>query len=109
MSEVRYYTDEHISRAVVRGLRQRGINVLSVAEANKLGATDEDHLAFALAEGRVVFTHDDDFLRLASSGKAHAGIVYAPNHTPIGKIIQNLMLIYEVLEAEEMVGNVEYL
>lgn len=72
MSEVRYYTDEHISRAVVRGLRQRGINVLSVAEANRLGATDEEHLAFALAEGRVVFTHD------ATGGRLLAGSRDAP-------------------------------
>ena len=109
MSKIRYYTDEHIAKAVIRGLRQRGVDVLTVSEANKLGADDKEHLAFALAEGRVVFTQDDDFLRLASSGKAHAGIVYAPQHTPIGKIIKGLMLIYQVLEAEEMIGNAEYL
>jgi uncharacterized protein with PIN domain len=109
VSKLRYYADEHVSKAVIRGLRQRGVDVLTVPEANKLGATDEEHLAFALAEGRVVFTQDDDFLRLASSGKAHAGIVYAPQHTPIGEIIQGLMLIFQVLEAEDMIGNVEYL
>jgi uncharacterized protein with PIN domain len=109
VSKVRYYTDEHVAKAVIRGLRQRGVDVLTVSEANMLGADDEDHLSFALTEGRVVFTQDDDFLRLASSGKAHAGIVYAPQHTPIGEIIQGLMLIYQVLEAKEMIGNVEYL
>lgn len=109
MSKLRYYSDEPISKAVIRGLRQRGVDVLTVPEADKLGATDEEHLAFALAEGRVIFTQDDDFLRLASAGKAHAGIIYAPQHTPVGKIIQGLLLIYQVLEAEEMIGNIEYL
>ena len=109
MSKIRYYTDEHVAKAVIRGLRQRGVDVLTVPEANKLGVDDEGHLAFALLESRVVFTQDDDFLRLASSGNAHAGIVYAPQHTPIGEIIQGLMLIYQVLEAEEMIGKVEYL
>jgi hypothetical protein len=109
VSKVRYYTDEHVAKAVIRGLRQRGVDVLTVFEANRLGANDEEHLSFALGESRVVFTQDDDFLRLASSGKAHAGIVYAPQHTPIGEIIKGLMLIYQVLEAEEMMGNVEYL
>ncbi len=33
-----------------------------------LGASDEEHLAFALAEGRVIFTQDADFLRLAAEG-----------------------------------------
>jgi uncharacterized protein with PIN domain len=51
---IRFYTDEHVPRAVVGGLRQRGIDVLSVAEANMLGADDEALLAFALAEGRVI-------------------------------------------------------
>ena len=109
MSKLRYYADEHVSKAVILGLRQRGVDVLTVPEANKLGATDDEQLAFALAEGRVMFTQDDDFLRLASSGKAHAGIVYVPQHTPIGEIIQGLMWIFQVLEAEDMIGNVEYL
>ncbi len=34
---IRFYTDEHISRAVVHGLRQRGVDVLTVAEAGLLG------------------------------------------------------------------------
>ena len=37
MNEIRYYTDENISRAVINGLRQRGVNVLSVPEAGMLG------------------------------------------------------------------------
>lgn len=109
MSKIRYYTDEHVAKVVVRGLRQRGVDVLTVPEANKLGADDEAQLIFALAEGRVFFTQDDDFLRLAAAGKAHVGIVYAPQQTPISKIIQGLVLIYQVLDAEEMVGNIEYL
>jgi len=63
VSKIRYYTDEHVSKAVIRGLRQRGVNVLSVPEAQKLGATDEEHIAFAHAEGRVLFTQDEDFLK----------------------------------------------
>ena len=109
MSEVRYYTDEHVSKAVVRGLRQRGIDVLSIVEANMLGASDEEHLAFALAHGRVLFTQDEDFLRLASLGAPHAGVVYAAQQVPIGHVVQGLLLIHSVLTAEEMAGNVEFL
>ncbi len=109
MSKIRYYTDEHVSKAVVRGLRQRGVDVLSVPEAHKLGATDEEHIAFTRTEGRVIFTQDDDFLKLAAIGTHHAGIVYAHQQTSIGNIIQGLMLIYQVLEAEEMLDNIEYL
>ena len=40
MAEVRYYTDEHVSRAIIRGLRNRGINVLAAQEEMMLGASD---------------------------------------------------------------------
>jgi hypothetical protein len=35
----------------VLGLRQRGIDVLTVPEASLLGAADEEQLAFARKEG----------------------------------------------------------
>jgi hypothetical protein len=109
VSQIRYYTDEHVTSAVIRGLRQRGIDVLSVPEAGMMGATDEAHLTFAFAQGRVIFTQDTDFLRLAASGAVHAGVVYAPQSTSIGDIIRGLLLIYQVLETEDMIGKIEYL
>ena len=109
MSEIRYYADEHVAKAVASGLRLRGIDVLTVGEAGLLAASDAEHMAFALAQGRVVFTQDDDFLRLATQGVQHAGIVYATQQTPIGHIVRGLVLIQQVLSAEEMVGVVEFL
>jgi predicted nuclease of predicted toxin-antitoxin system len=109
VSDVRYYTDEHIARAVAAGLRLRGIDVVTVPEAGMLGASDEEHLALALFEGRVVVTQDADFLRLAEQGHPHAGIVYAAQQTPIGTIMRGLLLIQNVLSAEDMVGNIEFL
>jgi uncharacterized protein with PIN domain len=106
---IKFYTDEHVSRAVVQGLRQRGVDVITVSEAGMLGASDQEHLARALKEGRVIFTHDDDFLRLHAAGVSHAGVVYAPHRMPIGEIIHGLMLIYQVLHAQEMAGHVEFL
>ena len=106
---IKFYLDEHVAKAVAHGLRQRGADVLTVPEAGLLGASDEEHLARAQAEGRVLFTQDDDFLRLHAIGVEHAGIAYAPQGTAIGDIIRSLMLLYQVLEAEDMKGHVEYL
>ena len=83
--------------------------MLSVPEANMLGASDEEHLTFALKRERVIFTQDDDFLRLAATDREHAGVVYSSQQVSIGDVIRGLMLIYEVLEAEDMRGEVEYL
>lgn len=71
MSDVRYYVDEHIGGAIVNGLRQRGVDVMTVTEAGLRGGADEIHLAFALNAGRTIFTQDRDFLRLAASGVRH--------------------------------------
>lgn len=78
-------------------------------EAGTLKASDETHVERARAEGRVIFTQDDDFLRLHAAGTDHAGIVYTPQGTSIGDIIRGLMLIYQVLDTEDMRGHVEYL
>jgi hypothetical protein len=92
----------------VYGLRRRGVDVTTVIEKGMRGRNDRDQLALALNEGRVIFTQDRDFLRLAAS-VAHAGIVYAPQGAPIGAIVSGLLLIYSVLSAEEMVDNVEFI
>jgi uncharacterized protein with PIN domain len=107
--KVRFYTDEHVANAVVHGLRQRGVDVLTVPNARLLSATDEGHLARARTEGRVLLTQDPDFLRFHAAAVAHAGIVYAPQGTSIGDIIRGLMLIHQVLESEDMKDHVEYL
>jgi hypothetical protein len=109
MAEVRYYADEHIPKAVIRGLRQRGVDILGVADAALIGAEDITHLRHARGEGRVIVTQDDDFLRLAAAGESHAGLVYAPQHTSVSALIHGLLLIHHVLDAEEMAGHVEFL
>lgn len=107
--KIRFYTDEHVPKAVINGLRQRGVDILTVPEAGTLGATDQAQLERARQEGRVLFTQDDDFLRLHAGGMEHAGIVYAPQGESVGDVIFGLMLIYQVLDAEEMKNHVEFL
>jgi hypothetical protein len=73
------------------------------------GASDEDHLSLAQREGRVIFTQDADFLRLHGAGAAHAGIAYAPQGTRVGSVVQGLLLIHQLLDADDMRGHVEFL
>lgn len=110
MSErLKFYTDEHVSNSVVKGLRLRGVDVMTTREAEMLGASDEEHIALAKREGRVIFTQDDDFLRLHSKGIKHSGIVYAHQRTPIGDIVRGLMLICQILESDDMESHLEFL
>jgi hypothetical protein len=99
---IKYYTDEHVSSAVVNGLRQRGVDVLTAKEAGMLGSPDEEHLKLANTQGRVIFAQDSDFLRFHSNGIEHHGIVYSHQRMPIGQIIQGLTLIYQILSEDDM-------
>ena len=106
---IRYYLDEHVAHAVANGLAQRGVDVITAAGAGMLQATDLEHLHFARTENRTVFSQDADFLRLHAEGHEHAGIVYAPQQTPIGEIVAGLMLVYEIMSLDEMRNHVEFL
>ena len=110
MSEdIKFYTDEHVPTAVVAGLRRRGVDVLTTPEAGMLGASDEAQLALATAPTRVLFTQDDDFLKLHAKGITHAGIVYVHQGASIGEMVHGLYLIYQVLATEAMENHVEFL
>ena len=106
---VRFYLDEHVGSVVRRALRQRGIDVETVAEAGLLGATDDAHLGHALSSGRVVVSRDSDFLVLHAEGRPHAGIAYASQRASARRLLDGLLLIHAALDAEEMAGAVEFL
>lgn len=106
---IEYDLDKHVSRVVAKGLRRWGVDVLSVTEANMLGACDEKYLDKAKLENRCIFTQDDDFLRLHACARLHDGSIYAQQGKAIGEIIAGLMLVYEALSADDMRNHVEYL
>jgi predicted nuclease of predicted toxin-antitoxin system len=61
---MRLLVNENISGTVVKALRDRGHDVLSVKESMR-GADDATILARAQAESRLVLTQDKDFGELA--------------------------------------------
>jgi len=106
---IRFYLDEHVDPAVSDALHRRGVNVLTAQQAGLRSANDRVHLRRAAREGRVIVTQDVDFLRLHGAGVRHAGIAYAPQHTPIGRIVRGLMLIHDALGPADMANHLEYL
>ena len=106
---IRFHLDQNVSGAIARGLRVRGIDVTTTAEAVLQDASDEQHLAYILRAGRVIFTQDEDFLRVHSSGEEHPGIVYSKQGTrSIGEIIRFLQLMNDCLDPGEMRGRLDY-
>jgi predicted nuclease of predicted toxin-antitoxin system len=107
---IRLHLDEHIDPAVASGLRRRGFDVTTTVEVGLEGATDEEQLAFARDDGRVLVTSDRHFLKLHAAGVPHAGIAYSQQQTrSVGDLIRLLALLAECLAPEEMAGRVEFL
>ena len=107
---IRFHLDEHVAHGVAVGLRRLGVDVTTSTDAHLLGAADADQIAYGLAQGRVIFTEDDDFLVLAAGGVAHTGLAYGRQNTrTIGQVVRGLQLIWQVYEPDEMLNHVEFL
>jgi predicted nuclease of predicted toxin-antitoxin system len=78
---LRFYFDENADAPIAEGLRQRGVDVLTVQEDGLTGEPDPVVLDRAGQLGRVLFTRDTDFLREATrrmrAGQEFATVVYA--------------------------------
>jgi predicted nuclease of predicted toxin-antitoxin system len=107
---IRYHLDEHIDPDIARALRRHGIDVTTTVEARLLSRSDRSQIEYASSSGRAIVTHDADFLRMASEGLDHPGVVYCHRTAhSIGEMIRRLILVYEVLGADEIRGRVEFL
>ncbi|MEB3283219.1 MAG: DUF5615 family PIN-like protein [Lyngbya sp.] len=107
---IRFHLDENVSNAIVDALRRRNIDVTTTSEVGLIGASDFEQIQFAFSQDRVIFTLDDDFLVLHQQGIEHAGIIYCnQNRRSIGEMIRGLILIWEVLNPEEMQNHIEFI
>ena len=110
MAEIRFQLDEHVSHAIASALRREAIDVVTSTDAGLLGQPDTVQLAYAYAEGRVLFTQDSDFLGLSRRGFQHCGIVFcAQRSRSIGQIVASLRRIHRAVDAETMLGRVQYI
>jgi predicted nuclease of predicted toxin-antitoxin system len=106
--------DVHVPGPVTRGLRQRGVTVLTAQEDGAGQLADPAMLDRARALGYVLFTQDADFLveaaRRQAAGEPFAGVVYArQQHVPIGRCITDLELLATAYDPPDMLDRVEYL
>lgn len=116
MSDVRIYVDEDAEEhAVVEGLRNRGIDVLTATDAQLGGATDPEQLAHAVREGRVLYSLNvGDFARIhrdcLTQGVDHFGIIAIPGQRySIGEKIRRIASLVTTMTADAMKNRMEYL
>lgn len=107
---IRFHLDENVDPDVARALRRYGVDVTTTLEAGLRTQSDAEQIRFVRAERRVIVTHDVDFLRFAAHTSEHPGIVFCDKTArSLSDMIRGLILIYEVLEPDDLAGRVEYL
>ncbi len=107
---LRFHLDENVSGAVAMALRRYDIDVTTTPESGLHSASDEDQLAFSARHGRVLVTHDADFLRMAKEHSNHAGIAFCPKRVcATARLIRGLIAMHRSLNPDDMRGMVRFL
>jgi hypothetical protein len=114
--KIRLYIDEDaMSRALINGLRARGVDVTSVKEEERRNLDDRSQLEFSTKQGRVLCTSNiGDFYQLHTEylrqGKNHAGIIFIPQQRySVGEQLRRLLKLISTKSAETMQSQVEFL
>jgi hypothetical protein len=95
--------------AVAEQLQRRGIDAVTVRDLELLGESDINHLIRATTEGRVLCTHDIDYLDMAFAGVEHNGIIFGQQaRHGVGDWVRFLELVHGVYTSEEMKNRLEY-
>lgn len=95
--------------SVAEGLKRRGISAFSAKDLGKLGMTDQKQLETAIQNEALIFTHDADFLRIASEEK-HLGIIYVHQRKlSVGECVRKLKVIAETIQPQEMRNKIIFL
>ena len=114
--QIRLYVDEDaMARALVRGLRARGVDVTTVLDAGMSEQDDMTQLKYATEHGRVLYTFNvRHFCQLhaqyMAQGKSHAGIIVVfRQRYAIGEQLRRLLPLINMKSAEEMRNDLHFL
>lgn len=113
---MRWAADENFNNDIIRGLLRRkpDVDIVRVQDVGLSGADDSTVLEWAADEGRVLLTHDvSTITRYAyervEASKSMPGVFEVPRGTPMGVIIEDLLLLTECSLENEWEGQVRYL
>jgi hypothetical protein len=116
VNRIRLYMDEDaLQVTLVKALRESDIDVITVADAGRLGCSDEEQLIWAAKQGRVIYSFNmGDFYQLHSvfltEGKSHAGIVLVQQQRySIREQLRGLLKLVTERSATEMIDQLIFL
>jgi Domain of unknown function (DUF5615) len=115
MSQIQLYIDEDSQdQSLLRALRARQINILTVQDTNTFGAPDIEQLRLATQHNRVLYSHNiRDFCQLhtefMASGERHAGIALLAQDYSIGDQVRAILGLISSETAASMSHQLQFL
>lgn len=111
---LRLYMDVHAPSVITRTLQGRGLDVLASQDDGTTELDDEALLARAAALGRLLFSQDQDLLRIASQwqaeGRPFEGVAFSQQRgVSLGILISDLEILLTCADPEEVRNAVTFL
>jgi hypothetical protein len=113
---LRLATDDDFNNRIVRGLirRQPDLDILRVQDAGLAGRNDEDVLAWAATEGRILLTHDVTTMKHTAydriaAGLPMPGVFEVSQDVSIGTAVDEILLLAVCSDQDEWQGQVRFL
>lgn len=110
-----YLDEDSMDKSLLQALRARGVDVTTALEADMIERPDQEHLDFATAQERVLYSFNvGDFYHIhaiySDEGKSHAGIILARQQQySVGEQMRRLLRLMSALSPDEMRNRVEFL
>lgn len=116
MGAIKLLTDEDFSHRAIRGVRLKlpDVDLVTVQEAGLRTASDRNILKFAAETRRVLLSHDEHTMIAAASRRVRSnlpmpGLLLAPQQTPVGRLVDAIVLIAECSHPTEWNNRIEYM
>ncbi len=112
MNSIRLLLDEDVWRGLTAVLREAGYDAVSINDLDRKGYDDEAQMAFAIAENRVMFTHNiRDFAplaqHLAEQQVNHPGIIVARQFEK-GMLARRTLALLNSLSPEQIANTLRF-
>ena len=105
---IRFLADADLDEGIVSGCRRREptMDFLSANDAKLEGVPDSEVLRIAAEQERILVSHDfktmpGHFGRFLQASGSSPGVFLVKQHSPIGPVIEELVLIWSATDAEE--------
>jgi hypothetical protein len=112
---IRFQADADLNQVIVSAVIRRvpAIDFRTATSAGLAGLKDDDVLAVAARDGRVLVTHDQatmprhfaEFVRSQHS----PGVIVVPQHLSLREAADDLILIWTATQANEWIGRIAFL